>query len=329
MKDSIDRVIDYLRISITDRCNLRCVYCVDENTFEEMSHSDILTYEEIIRLVQIFVSIGIKNIKITGGEPLVRNGVVELIKSIKSIEGVETLTLTTNGVLLSNYIEELNNAKIDAINISLDSIDKNNYKNITRRDELDKVLLGIKEATKYKNIKIKINTVLLNNYTHSKKNIIDIAHLSKDYNIDVRFIELMPISLGKNYKSENEAEILNILKEEYGEYKEYNKKLGNGPAHYYLFENFLGAIGFISAISHSFCNTCNKVRLTSFGLLKTCLGFDDGINLKNLIRIDKADDNTIKEMIIKAIKEKPVRHNFYTTNNIANENTNSMNEIGG
>lgn len=324
MLDNYGRNIDYMRISITDRCNLRCVYCMPEEGVKLVDHEKIMTYGEIVRLCKIFAKNGIKKIKLTGGEPLVRLDLPILVKAIKNIKGIEQVTLTTNGVLLEEKIEELHKAGIDGINISLDTLDREEFARITRRDQFDKVWRGIEKALEYKDIRVKLNTVPLN---QSRQDITDIVSLSKDRDLHVRFIEVMPIGFGRDYDFISEDDIKNIISEEFGPLTPYDKKLGNGPSHYFSLEGFKGKIGFISAISHKFCNECNRVRLTSQGFLKTCLQYNIGINLLEQIR-DGADDKQLENAFKQAIGLKPLEHNFLS-GNISKEELKGMSQIGG
>ena len=292
MIDKYNRNIDYLRISITDRCNLRCKYCMPDGV-EFKSMRDILTFEEIIRITKIFVSLGIDKIKITGGEPLVRKDAIKLIKDIKNVDDIKEVTLTTNGILLNEYINELEDINLDAINISLDTLNPKLYEIITGQDKLDVVLNNLKLALKTK-IKIKLNVVSIDlNELKRKYNlkidddeIFKLIDLAKDNDLDIRFIEVMPIGYGKNFKTIDHDELLNKLKERYKNIQVDNEKHGNGPARYYKIDGFKASIGFISAIHNKFCDSCNRIRLTSFGYLKPCLCFNEGLDLKKMIRSD-------------------------------------------
>jgi len=327
MLDNYNRKIDYLRISITDRCNLRCVYCMPECGIETVSHNEILSYDEIIRVCKIAANMGIKKIKITGGEPLVRKNVPELVKNIKAIDGIEEVTLTTNGVLLGDVLDELVKYNIDGINISLDTLDENEYKKITRFDVFSQVRENIFKALQYPDLKVKINCVPIKN---QKQNLIRIAQLAKENNIHIRFIEMMPVGYGKRYEYLSEESIISLLteSEDLGELKPYDKILGNGPCHYYQIDGFKGKIGFISALSHQFCADCNRIRLTSQGFLKTCLQYETGADIKELLRND-SDDAVIKSAIQNAILKKPKEHAFLTQNFNDTENQSGMNKIGG
>lgn len=332
MIDKYNRNIDYLRISITDRCNLRCKYCMPDGV-EFKSMRDILTYEEIIRITKIFVSLGIDKIKITGGEPLVRKDAIKLIKDIKNVDDIKEVTLTTNGILLNEYINELEDINLDAINISLDTLNPKLYEIITGQDKLDVVLNNLKLALKTK-IKIKLNVVSIDlNELKRKYNlkidddeIFKLIDLAKDNDLDIRFIEVMPIGYGKNFKTIDHDELLNKLKERYKNIKVDNEKHGNGPARYYKIDGFKASIGFISAIHNKFCDSCNRIRLTSFGYLKPCLCFNEGLDLKKMIRSDMSD-NDIKKEITRVIYNKPKAHTFDDLTSVSEDK--NMNDIGG
>ena len=306
MIDGHGREIDYLRISLIDRCNLRCVYCMPEDGVDMVPHEEILTYEEILSLVKVFSSLGFRKIKLTGGEPLVRKEVVKLVREIKAMDGIEKVTLTTNGTLLAGVMDELAEAGIDGINLSLDTLNPEIYKKIARRDLFEKAMEGFEAALHYPDISLKINCVPMG---MEGQDILEMAELARKYPVHVRFIEMMPIGLGKQFDFCSEDSILQGLKERYGEYAPYKKELGNGPGHYYSFEGFQGKIGFISAISHKFCDSCNRVRLTAQGYLKTCLQYDIGVDLKNLLR-GGAGEEELKEAIEGAICQKPIGHQF-------------------
>lgn len=306
MIDVYKRKIDYIRISVTDRCNLRCIYCMPEKGVKFLQHEEILSYEEIINLCEVFAKIGISKIKITGGEPLVRKNLSDLIKNIKSIDGINNVTLTTNGILLEEQIDDLVKAGLDAVNISIDTLDEKMYKELTRIGSVDQVMRGLKKALTYKNLNVKINCVALKG---KNDDISDILNLAKDNNIAVRFIEMMPIGLGKDIKGYNEDELKEYIENNFGKLTEYNKVLGNGPSHYYELEGYKGKIGFISAVSHKFCESCNRVRLTSTGFLKTCLQFEEGTDLRRLLR-NNVSTEEIKDVVEKTIYNKPKSHRF-------------------
>lgn len=325
MIDKLNRKIEYMRISVTDRCNLRCVYCMPEEGIENIYHEEILSYDEIIKICKCTVNLGIKKIKITGGEPLVRKDIIKLIKDIKKIDGIDEVTITTNGVLLYEMAEELCEAGIDAVNVSLDTLDRAKFLKITRHDKYENVYMAIDKLIDL-GIKVKINCLAIKE--HNLEEIVKIAAYSKNNNIDVRFIELMPIGYGKNYTGISNEVILGLLENEYGSFKKIKEKRGNGPAVYYKNDNFKGHIGLISAISNEFCETCNRVRLTANGFLKLCLHYNKGINLKDPIRND-ITDKELENMIYHAIRNKPLGHNFYHERHIENIENKNMVQIGG
>lgn len=319
MKDRLGREIDYIRISITDRCNLRCVYCMPGCGVPSVPHDMILRFDEIVRLVKIFCSMGIKNVKITGGEPLVRKGTVGLIKDIKAMGGIEKVSMTTNGILLSENLKALAEAGVDSINISLDTLDRQKYLNITGFDGLDTVLKAIDECRAFPEMKVKINTVTLADYNRNE--ICAFADFAADMGVTLRFIEMMPLGLGTGFGGYNQDEIMTVLEEAYGPAKTINEEVGSGPAKYYSFEGMEGRIGFISPMSHKFCGSCNRIRLTSEGLLRPCLGSDKGVDLRKPMR-EGASDEELASLICEGITDKPAGHRFETTDSL-------MSKIGG
>ena len=307
MRDQFGRNIDYMRVSVTDRCNLRCIYCMPEEGIPCVSHSDILTFDEIRRICGIGAELGISRIKLTGGEPLVRRGLPGLLGMLKKIPGIEQVTLTTNGILLKDNINELVSNGLDAVNISIDTLDPEYYHKITRRGGIEEVLSGLDAALSYPALKVKVNCVPLKGMP--EETYVQLASLAKDRDVDVRFIEMMPIGLGKEYCGVSGQEIYNILKERFGEAERCNGKFGNGPAVYVQFSGFQGKIGFIDAVTHKFCSTCNRVRLTSEGRLKLCLQYESGIDMRKLLR-SGADDEVIRQEMRRVIYEKPACHHF-------------------
>jgi len=324
MIDAQGRTIDYVRISVTDRCNLRCVYCMPENGIPMATHEDLLSFEEIERLCRILADVGIKKVKLTGGEPLVRKDFVELVRKIKAIKGIEKVTLTTNGVLLEKEMEGLAAAGINGINISLDTLNPKKFEEITRRDSFKEVYRGIQKVLTYPEISLKLNCLPLG---IEDQNLEEIAELARDNKMHIRFIEVMPIGQGKNYKFLSETQIIEMLEKKFGKMEPFNEKLGYGPGHYYSIEGFQGKIGFISAISHKFCGSCNRIRLTAEGYLKSCLQYDTGRDLRKLLR-NGATDEEIKEAVVHAIDEKPVEH-IFLSGHIDQEEHHTMSQIGG
>lgn len=324
MIDSHGRIIDYMRISITDRCNLRCQYCMPDN-IEVLSHMDILRFEEILRICQCAVKLGIKKFKVTGGEPLVRKGCMSFLKELKQMSGVEQVTLTTNGVLLGEYLDELVEMKIDGINISLDTLDAVQYAKITGRDEFEKVMASIIECQK-RGIRTKINTVLMKESNDNEFQ--KLVELAKDYKLDVRFIEVMPIGYGKNFTGYNKELLLERLGEIYPNYSVDLEVHGNGPACYVKIPEFKGSIGFIDAIHGKFCDSCNRIRLTSDGKLKLCLYYENGVHLKEMLQEGVSDEELFRVME-QTIMKKPLEHQFYKAAKEGLEESKKMSEIGG
>ena len=319
MKDSFGREIDYMRISITDRCNLRCQYCMPED-IELLDRSEILSFEEIMAICRKASEAGIKKIKVTGGEPLVRKNCTDLIKAIKEMEGIEKVTLTTNGVYLKEHLGELE--MLDGINISLNSLKKDRYLEITGRDELETVLDSI-EAVKKTDIPLKINCVIMKGINVDE--ILSLAELARKDNIQVRFIELMPIGYGREYIPFYSEVVLKVLEETLGECREDEEVHGNGPARYVKFEGFKGSIGLISAVHGKFCENCNRLRLTSTGKLKTCLCYEGSVDLREAVRTGSEED--ISEKLKEAVMGKPEQHCFEDMDKITEKK--QMVSIGG
>ena len=324
MLDIYNRKIDYIRISITDRCNLRCVYCMPEEGIKLVEHDNILSYEEILRLCRQFVKIGISKVKITGGEPLVRKDVHKLIKAIKEIDDINNVTLTTNGILLEDQIDDLVKAGLDAVNISIDTLREDKYREITRLGDIKKVMDGIRKCLTYKNLKVKLNCVPIKG--ENEDELLDLIRLCKDNDISIRFIEVMPIGLGRNMDGFTDEEIIEIVERNIGKLTPYHGKLGNGPSNYYSLEGYKGKIGFISAVNHKFCENCNRVRLTCEGFLKACLQYSIGTDLRALLRSGKSDEE-ILDAIKDTIYNKPEEHNFNLI--IEKEEQKGMSQIGG
>ena len=325
MIDKRHRGIEYLRISVTDRCNLRCVYCMPEEGVSCLTHDEILTFEEIVTICKSAAELGISKIKLTGGEPLVRKDFTELVRKIKAIPGIEEITLTTNGLLLERQLELLIEAGISKINISLDTLDRARFKEITRVDGLDTVVRAINSAAIHPEVQVKVNSLIAKNLNENE--ILGLAALAKNEPISVRFIEVMPIGLGRDLQTISKNEMIEILERHYGKLIPYEGKLGNGPAKYYEIPGFEGKIGFISAVSECFCEACNRVRLTANGYLKLCLHSTKGLDLKKLLREGMSQEELTKVMA-EAIVSKPEKHHFGEASGSHIENK-IMSQIGG
>ena len=322
MTDAYGRIIEYLRVSITDRCNLRCVYCMPAGGGEPTTLEQVLSDEEILRLCAILAGQGIRRVKVTGGEPLARKDAASLIQGIKAINGIEQVTLTSNGVLLGDYLDKLASAGLDALNISLDALDAEAFYRITRSGGLDKTLAAIDRAVAL-GIPVKVNCVPIRGLNDSE--LVPLAGLARERNISVRFIELMPMGCSGGFDSIPNEEVFERIQEAYGLLKDFTGKLGNGPAVYYTVEGFKGKLGFISALSHEFCQNCNRLRLTSDGMLKPCLASDTRLDLKTMLRTG-ADDAQIAREIQAFIAQKPLRHEF---EKVSGGERLAMHSIGG
>ena len=320
MLDGLQRNIDYLRVSVTDRCNLRCIYCMPEEGVECLSHADILRYEEILRLARIFAGLGVKRIKLTGGEPLVRRGLPDLVAGLTAIDGIEQVTLTTNGILLAEQLPGLLAAGLSGVNVSLDTTNEDTFRRLTRREGADRVLDAI-EASLAAGLPTKVNCVPV----APEADLLALAELARTRPLPVRFIELMPIGLGKNLKRRSEGDLRALLEGAFGPLTPYEGTLGNGPCRYFTLPGFRGQIGFISAISHQFCDKCNRVRLTANGFLKTCLQYDKGVWLKPLL---SGSDEALAAAMADAIRRKPAAHRFASAA-VAGGDGRMMNQIGG
>lgn len=323
MKDKYGREIDYLRISLTDNCNLRCIYCMEEKDNTFLKSEDKLTNDEIYRIVCESAKLGIKKVRFTGGEPLVRKDIVELIQRINTIPGIEEMYLTTNGILLEENVEVLAKSGLKGVNISLDSLKEERFRKLTRLGDLKKVLEAIDKCISL-GIRVKLNTVMIEGINNEE--IIDFVDLTLQKPIDVRFIELMPIGVGSKYKGINNEAIIEIIKNSYKAFEEVKRNRSGGPATYIKVNGAKGKVGFISAISNCFCEECNRIRLTAEGFLKQCLHFNYGVDLKELIR-NGVSDKDLSLAIQNSIFDKPEKHLFMQKSN--DKELKFMNQIGG
>ncbi len=310
--DPCNRHLNYLRISITDRCNLKCVYCVPRDRIRRLSHNDILTYEEILRIVRIGVKLGITKLRVTGGEPLVRKGVYEFLGELNRIKGVTDISLTTNGVDLKENLAKIQSAGIKRINISLDTLDRKKFAKITGLDLFDQVWQGIESAKQMGFDPIKLNIVALNGVNDDELK--DMALLSVDNPFHIRFIEYMPI--GDSQMGNGPLLLAPEIKKrisELGQLLPVRNSVNDGPAQRYRFEGAMGEVGFIHALSHHFCDRCNRLRLTASGNLRPCLLSDHQENIKNPMRAG-CSDQKLAEIFFKAVRHKPSDHNLAVGN---------------
>ena len=328
LTDNFKRKIDYLRVSVTDRCDLRCTYCMAEDvTF--LPRQEVLSIEEIIKLIDIFNELGVKKFRLTGGEPLVRKNIITIIEHLSELKKQNKIhehTLTTNGTNLSKYAKILKTNGVNRINVSLDSLDSEKYREVTKHGDLNKVINGI-HAAREEGIKVKINTVLTQNF--NEEEVFDIINWCKIHSFDISLIEVMPIGaigekrfnqyLSMKKFEENLVSKLNLTPSNFKT---------NGPSRYFNDNTSSTKIGIISAISHNFCDTCNRVRLTCTGKLYMCLGQNDYVDLKYSLR-NQAKIDIIKQ-IEYAMTIKPQKHNFeILENNFDGYIDRHMNETGG
>lgn len=329
MQDQYERKIEYVRISLTDRCNLRCRYCMPEAGVSKMRHEDILTFAEILRIVRGLSALGVKKVRLTGGEPLVRRNITELIHEIRQVPGIEQVVLTTNGVLLPELGQDLIKAGLTGLNISLDTLNPDTFSEITRRPFFARVQAGLEKVMSLGLTNIKFNCVPI--YEVNEAEIPALAALARDYPVKVRFIELMPIGCAYEvgYRGVPMDEVRERLEKAYGPLRPVGKKADRlqGPAEYYKVAGFAGQVGFIDAMEHKFCSSCNRVRLTAEGFLKLCLNQKNGLDLRQLLRSGISDDN-LKLALRQAIYRKPAEHLFTDRENTARDNR-AMYQVGG
>ena len=325
MFDSKGRNIHYLRLSVTDLCNLRCRYCMPDGV-DKLEREDILTYEEFLRLAALFARCGVDTVRVTGGEPLVRKGVEQLVKGLKAIPGIRKVTMTTNAVLLEQQLPALLEAGLDSVNISLDTLDPALFAKITARDEFAAVQAGIHDALE-SGIPVKLNCVPQVGVNEGELEAL--AALAQDKPLQVRFIEMMPIGYGAAMPCISGPELLARFRRRWPELAPLPgaacAALGDGPAVYYTVPGWKGDIGFIAAVHGKFCASCNRVRLTSQGFLRPCLASETGCDLRALLRGGAADEELL-QAIRETIWSKPREHHFGDNSMPA---TRGMYRIGG
>ncbi len=341
MIDRYKRQLNYMRISVTDCCNLACIYCMPPNNCahdKTAEISDLLTLDEIFMVAEAAAERGVERIRITGGEPLLRPGVTKLLERIRHIPGIKKTALTTNGTLLEKYAEQLADAGLDSVSISLDTLRCDRYKKITGSSAIDNVLRGIEAAMNWGIPSVKINTVLVDGYNDDEAE--EIAMLAMKNPLSIRFIELMPVGPGEKYRGLNGDLVRERLENRFGrslpvhckkafDVETEKRTDAAGPAGYITFRGFRGKIGFISPLSHNFCKDCNRIRLTSDGRLRLCLGHECGIDLKQMIR-SGADKKQLGDAIENAAWNKPFSHEFSDKEKEKEEDKGiSMFRIGG
>ncbi len=328
--DAYQRPISYLRISVTDRCNLRCLYCMPEDGVPWRPHEEILRYEEFETIVRAAAALGISKVRLTGGEPLVRLGIDDLVRKLARIPGIDDLAMTTNGILLSRYAEALADAGLDRVNISLDTLDPARFRRITRRGELSDVLTGIEAARRAGLRPIKINTVVIRGLNDDE--VVELAAKSLEAEWwNIRFIELMPVgddaAMERAWEEQvvTAHEIRTRIEAPLGPLEPAKMRAGNGPARYYRLPGAPGTLGFITPISEHFCEQCNRLRLTADGQLRPCLLSDQEVDLRGPLRAG-ADAAEIEALIVAGIRCKPMHHHLEERKHPEGR---AMSEIGG
>jgi cyclic pyranopterin phosphate synthase len=305
--DGFQRRLNYLRISLTDRCNLRCIYCMPPDGLSKLRHEDILSYEEVLRLAKLAVGLGVTKMRLTGGEPLVRKGIFDFIPLLTGLAGLEDVSLTTNGIFLKDNLDKIKSGGIHRINVSLDTLQRQKYARITGVDGLDNVLEGIRRAEQMGFHPIKINMVVIKGLNDDE--LVDIAKLSIDHPYQVRFIEYMPVQdplpgggfqyLPNDLLRERLSAIFELVEVEKGHH--------DGPAQRFKLKGAEGEIGFISPLSHHFCQYCNRLRLTANGRIRSCLLSNEELDVRTPLRAG-ASDHELASLFIEAARQKPQHH---------------------
>jgi cyclic pyranopterin phosphate synthase len=326
--DGYGRIGRKLRLSVTDRCQMRCIYCMPDNNNEWFEQHNILSYEEIIRLTAIFVSLGIEKLRITGGEPTVRYKIETLIGALSNIRGIKSIDMTTNGLLLSDKVKELKQAGLDGVNISLDTFRADRFKAIAGVDGLDRVLTSIKAADNV-GLKVKINAVVIRGWNDDE--VVDFARFARDTGYTVRFIEFMPLDGTSMWTPDlvfSKREMIQRINKNVKELVPLNNN-NSEPATLYSFADSEGTLGFIPSMTEPFCNKCDRLRLTSDGRFLTCLFEDPGYDLKQLLRNRKSDDDAVRKYILQCTKKKPEGIVSIIRTNKLRPALNIMHRIGG
>lgn len=326
--DGYGRIGRKLRLSVTDRCNMRCIYCMPDNNNEWFEQHNILSYEEIIRLTAVFVSLGIEKLRITGGEPTVRYKIETLIGALSNIRGIKSIDMTTNGLLLNDKVKELKQAGLDGVNISLDTFRADRFKAIAGVDGLDRVLTSIKAADNV-GLKVKINAVVIRGWNDDE--VVDFARFARDTGYTVRFIEFMPLDGTGIWTPDlvfSKREMIQRINKNVKELVPLNNN-NSEPATLYSFADSEGTLGFIPSMTEPFCNKCDRLRLTSDGRFLTCLFEDPGYDLKQLLRNRKSDDDAIRKYILQCTKKKPEGIVSIIRTNKLRPALNIMHRIGG
>jgi len=324
--DPYSRTIDYLRVSVTDRCNLRCHYCMPAEGKEWLERSDLLSYEEIAALVAcVFVPLGVRKIRLTGGEPLLRRGLADLVRRLSALDAIQDLSLTTNALFLADQAADLKAAGLNRVNISLDSLDPDRFRSITRGGDVRKVLMGLETALSVGLDPVKINAVVLPG-VNDGDDLLALAELTRSLPVHVRFIEFMPVGDRDLFQASRVVtadEVHARLAEAYGLVPADMAPTGNGPARYWRIPGALGTVGFIHPMSQHFCGACNRIRLTADGRVKACLLRGSELSLRDLLR-SEADDEALRNQVLASLALKPEWHEMGSE-----IQTLTMSQIGG
>jgi len=325
-EDGFCRAITYLRVSVTDRCNLRCIYCMPPEGVPPIPHEHVLRYEEIVRVAEAAIDLGMSKVRLTGGEPLVRADLPRLVGMLAGLPGLEDLSMTTNGILLGRFAADLRQAGLNRVNVSLDTLDPEKYRRITRRGELSQVLEGIETARRVGLLPLKINAVILRGVNDDE--ILRFAELTQEADWNVRFIEVMPFeheSLNGPEVYVSAAEMQTRIESSLGRLIPIRGVKGNGPSRYYQLPGAKGTLGFISPVSEHFCAQCNRMRLTADGHLRPCLLSDLELDLRPALRRG-ASRTELRDLLAQAIRAKPKEHHLATECSLHDR---SMSQIGG
>ena len=325
--DSFGRVHTNLRISVTDRCNIRCFYCMPENV-EFLQQSRILTFEEIARFVSVVARSGVNKLRLTGGEPLVRRDLPALVKMLAAIKGIEDIALTTNGLLLAKHAQSLRKAGLNRLNISLDTLDEDVFEQISRRKGLQKVLDGIEVANGAGFDKIRLNAIAIKGLTENE--IIPLVRFAISKQLELRFIEFMPLDAEQNWENDQVLtgqKLRAIIEDEFGTLVAANRPDSSQPAIDYTLKNGVGKIGFINPVSEPFCNSCNRLRITAEGKIRNCLFSSEEFDVMSLLRSATATDSEIEKVVRDCVLEKKAAHGIDSTS--FNRPEKAMYQIGG
>jgi len=329
LTDSFGRAISYLRLSITDRCNLRCLYCMPSEGVGKIAHADVMRFEELLRVCRIFAGMGISAVRVTGGEPLARKGAADFVGRLKAIAGIKRVTMTSNGSLLGERLPALVAAGLDAVNVSLDTLDEERFRRLTRGgggDVLPGSILSAVDRALDLGLEAKINCVPILGF--NEEDIAPLAALARTRKIAVRFIELMPLGAAAAMQPLPISAVAGIIEKAFGPLTPSPMSPGSGPAVYHALPGFAGHIGIIGALSRGFCENCNRLRLTASGVLKPCLSSDLGIDLRRLVR-DNASDKKIESAVAELVGKKPAGHSFGAAGEKREHRQKEMFRIGG